>query len=178
LYWKSGNDNMPEREGILKRSREVDSEEREKLARETAERLGIDLNEINRKRMFHFMTPDELRTLEQAGMGIELHTHRHRFPYDQAAVTAEVVDNRASLERILPGRYTHLCYPSGRFRDEQFPWLAPLGVRSATTTEKGFNTPRTPIFRLNRLLDREKMTDLEFEAEICGVMELFRSPVR
>jgi hypothetical protein len=57
----------------------------------------------------------------------------------------------------------------------QGEWLAALGVKSATTIEPGLNYPDTPRFALRRLMDGHPVSDIEFEAEMTGFMEIVRA---
>jgi hypothetical protein len=54
------------------------------------------------------------------------------------------------------------------------PYLKACAVSSATTVEPGFVTKRSDPYALPRILDGESTTDLEFEAELCGFLELGR----
>jgi peptidoglycan/xylan/chitin deacetylase (PgdA/CDA1 family) len=108
-------------------------------------------------------------------MDLQLHTHCHRLPVnDPEGLESEIVKNRSVLERIVHGPLQHLCYPSGKFHPSQFPLLQKLGVKSATTCLSGFNYPDTERFALRRFLDGENITQLEFEAELSGFLELMR----
>ena len=53
--------------------------------------------------------------------------------------------------------------------------MAALGVKSATTIEPGLNYPDTPRFALRRLVDGHPVSDIEFEAEMTGFMEIVRA---
>ena len=57
----------------------------------------------------------------------------------------------------------------------QGEWLAAVGVKSATTIEPGLNYPDTPRFALRRLMDGHPVSDIEFEAEMTGFMEIVRA---
>ena len=53
--------------------------------------------------------------------------------------------------------------------------MAAVGVKSATTIEPGLNYPDTPRFALRRLMDGHPVSDIEFEAEMTGFMEIVRA---
>ncbi len=53
-------------------------------------------------------------------------------------------------------------------------WLDRLGVKSAATVEQGFNFSGAPPLALKRLSDGQETDDLEFEAELCGIIEVIR----
>ena len=120
------------------------------------------------------MTPDEIRSLADLGMDIQLHTHRHQFPPVEELARRELEDNRAVLEPILGRSCHHLCYPSGVFTPEQWPWLEACEIASATTCLPGLNRIDTPRYGLRRFLDAETVTAIEFEAELAGLAELLR----
>ncbi len=55
-----------------------------------------------------------------------------------------------------------------------WPWLDRLGVKSGAAVEQGLNFPKTPRLGLKRLSDGQEMDLLEFEAELCGFIEVTR----
>jgi len=57
---------------------------------------------------------------------------------------------------------------------EQFDILRVTGIQSAVTCEAGLNYTDTNPYRLYRFLDGENITQLEFEAEMSGFLEIFR----
>ena len=86
----------------------------------------------------------------------------------------EIRDNAAVLEPIAGSAREHFCYPSGKYDLSQIPWLEQLGVRTATTVAPGFSYRNTPKMLLPRILDSEAVSDIEFEAELSGFVELTR----
>ena len=52
--------------------------------------------------------------------------------------------------------------------------LAALDIRSATTCEIGLAHRATPRYALPRILDSSRVSQIEFEAEMCGFGELAR----
>ena len=53
--------------------------------------------------------------------------------------------------------------------------MAALGIKSATTIEPGLNYADTPRFALKRVVDGHPVSDIEFEAEMTGFMEIVRA---
>lgn len=148
--------------------------DQKKLLMKVAEALGVDWNPT-KNHLFRLMTVDELAQLPSRGMDLQLHTHHHRFPFDcRKAAEREIIDNRTALEPIVDKPLVHFCYPSGEFDVAQFPWLRDLGIESATTCLSGFNYPSTERLELRRFLDGENLTQIEFEAELSGLLELMR----
>ena len=139
-----------------------------------AERLRVDHEKIVRTRILSLMNPAEIRAASEEGVDIQLHTHRHRLPMNRDLVKQEIADNRAFLEPLAGRELRHLCYPSGIWSKEQWPWLIELGIESAATCASGLNHSETPRLGLRRFLDGENVSQIEFEAEIYGLAELLR----
>lgn len=148
---------------------------RQELAAEFARRLQVDLADIVRHRSFMMMSEAELGSLAGSNIDVQLHTHRHRFTPDRLdEAEREVVENREVLQAMVGGTLEHFCYPSGVWGADAFPLLEKLGIRSSTTCESGLVTASTPRQALGRFLDGENIHALEFEAEVCGFLELLR----
>ena len=148
---------------------------RQDLLRRLCEHVDVDWPTIREKRMFAFATSEELRSLSAMGIDLQLHTHRHRFPSgDRQVASDEIDENRRALGRSASGPFEHFCYPNGIYDQSQFALLQAKGIRSATTTENGFARPTSLSFALPRLLDSERVTPIEFEAELSGLVDLVR----
>jgi peptidoglycan/xylan/chitin deacetylase (PgdA/CDA1 family) len=152
--------------------------ERAACLRKLAAALGVDYDTIDQSRTFHLMTSAEIRESIDLGMDVQLHTHRHTFPVsDVGALVREVEENRTALEQIGVRSLTHFCYPSGRYDIETATVALPsAGVESATTLIAGFNYPDTSVLELRRIADGQQTSDIRFEAEIAGIMEIRRNP--
>lgn len=149
--------------------------QRDALCADLGRRLGVPFHDVVHSRCLHLMTPEELRTAQNDGVAIELHTHRHRFPQDdEAACRREIEDNRQALQGWIGRRPDHFCYPSGNWARSQVPWLEEMGVKSATTCDPGLNSNRSSPHALQRILDSEDMHELEFEAALSGFNDLLR----
>jgi peptidoglycan/xylan/chitin deacetylase (PgdA/CDA1 family) len=155
---------------LLEFGRRARSEaDRQRVCRNLAAAVGVDYDDIVRRAAFRLMSFEEARQLSRHGLEIGLHTHRHTFPVDsETECRREIEDNRRVIEREIGASPEHFCYPSGIFALHQADWLAGLGVRSATTCEPGFVGQGDSPFFLARFLDGEMVSDLEFEAELCG----------
>lgn len=165
---------------LIALGRTFDSEsERAELCRGIGNAVGVDYDEVVAAGSFRLLTFAEARELPAMGVSIGLHTHRHRFPAEDLAVCRrEIEENRSVLSRELGGRYDHFCYPSGVYAPGQWPLLAELGMASATTCDVGLAAPRDPPYGLRRFLDGELVTDIEFEAELCGFAGDLRAMLR
>jgi peptidoglycan/xylan/chitin deacetylase (PgdA/CDA1 family) len=145
--------------------------------KEMAEALDVSFADIETQRLFRAVDEHQLRQLADAGVDIQLHSHRHQWSADDSRTTveAEIADNRRFLEQVVYRPLEHFCYPSGIHGPHQGEWLAALGVKSATTIEPGLNYPDTSRFALRRMVDGHPVCDIEFEAEMTGFMEIVRA---
>ena len=132
---------------------------------------GVDPGEINDRR-FSLMNPVEIRSIAQAGADIQLHTHRHRWPEGPDALCREISDNKRVLSPLVGKPLEHLCYPSGLFLESHWPLLREMGIKKTATTlpNDGIAGPRDNMLKLPRLLDGTNVTEIEFEAQMCGLL--------
>jgi peptidoglycan/xylan/chitin deacetylase (PgdA/CDA1 family) len=158
---------------ISEAGRSRNEHDQQALLLDLAESLDVDWKPSSQ--LFRLMTIEQLARLPEQGMDLQLHTHHHCLPTtDPKGVENEIIENRAVLKQIVSGPLQHFCYPSGEFHPSQFPWLRALGIESATTCLSGFNYSDTERLELRRFLDGENITQLEFEAEVSGFLELMR----
>lgn len=150
--------------------RRLSTEEKDQFARSVAIRFGVDYDELLRSRSLQIMTPEEAAASAAAGIDIQLHTHRHRTPRDRSLFEREIRDNRKRILAITGREPRHFCYPSGVYADQFLPWLRDLGVKTATTCERGFAQRTSDSLLLPRLLDDSNMSLLQFEAFVSGVL--------
>ncbi|HEV3512116.1 MAG TPA: polysaccharide deacetylase family protein [Candidatus Sulfotelmatobacter sp.] len=151
---------------------QLSTEQKNQLAADLARRLGVDYEDLLRRRILQLMTPEEIAELAAAGINFELHTHRHRTPRDRALFIKEIRDNREALEALTRTRPTHFCYPSGDYDLMFLPWLAEEGIVSATTCDPGLVCVRSRPLLLPRFIDTTAQTELEFESWLTGVGSL------
>ena len=137
---------------------------------EACSRLGFDYDDLNRRRLLHLMSPDEVSRLPRGLVDVQLHTHHHRVPTDGEAFGREVVENRRIIRELTQAPdATHFCYPSG-VTHPSFPgWLTSLGVRSATTCFPGMASSASDPLLLPRLIDTVNTSPLEFESWLTGL---------
>jgi peptidoglycan/xylan/chitin deacetylase (PgdA/CDA1 family) len=150
-------------------TKRLSTEQKDELAAEVATRLGVNYDDLLRKRVLQLMTPSEIGELTGAGINFELHTHRHRMPRDRALFKREIRDNREAIEAMTKTSPVHFCYPSGDYEQMFLPWLAEQGVLSATTCDPGLTSSRSRPLLLPRFIDTTGKTALEFESWLTGV---------
>ena len=115
------------------------------------------------------MNQEEVAEISAAGIDVQLHTHRHRVPYQRDLFLREIRENSEIIETVTGKRPGHLCYPSGEYSKMLFPWLEEAGVLSATTCETALATSATERFLVPRLVDTMYLSEVEFEGWLAGV---------
>ncbi|WP_138378769.1 polysaccharide deacetylase family protein [Luteithermobacter gelatinilyticus] len=149
--------------------------DRQAFVNYVAIKLGLDPKNIEQKRLFYLIDQQVLYDMHRSGVDIQLHTHRHNLGgVCRETMFRELRDNRDSIAKICSHRPTHFCYPSGFYKKEHLEWLSDWGMASATTCKAGLNYPHTNPLELNRFLDGENISEIEFEAELSGFAEVLR----
>lgn len=151
------------------RVRKLSAEEKDSLVASIASQLNIDYDALCARRVLQILSPDEVKTLAEQGVDIQLHTHRHRMPPDRLPFFREIDDNRNSIEAMTGAKASHFCYPSGVYDPAFLPWLEEAGIASATTCDIGFASRESHPLLLPRLLDTSGLSDLEFQGWLTGV---------
>jgi len=135
-----------------------------------AEQLGVNFKEILKSRTLHLMNPDELAEVSRDGIGIELHTHRHKLPADRVLFLEEIARNRELIRAATGIAPEHFCYPNGAYRAELTSWLRQAGVRSATTCDPGLVSKGANAMLLPRVTDSNNVSQARFESWLAGVV--------
>jgi peptidoglycan/xylan/chitin deacetylase (PgdA/CDA1 family) len=142
--------------------------ERDDMLNELSSRLAIDYHALCQRRILFLLTPQELTRALQAGMDIQLHTHRHRIPPERAQFVREIEENRQVISQVSSNRPVHFCYPNGVNQPHIADWLEELEIRSAVTFEPGLASAQGSRMRLPRVSDSANMTMTEFSSWISG----------
>ena len=143
--------------------------EKDEMAAQLAQVLKIDYNALRVKRILQLMNERELQEISRNGIDVQLHTHRHRTPEDEALFRKEIQENRLTIHKATANEPVHFCYPSGVYRAAFLPWLRAENVVSATTCDSGLATRQSENLLLPRFIDHQDRTQLEFESWISGV---------
>jgi peptidoglycan/xylan/chitin deacetylase (PgdA/CDA1 family) len=146
--------------------------QKDNLAAQLAGILKIDYDELRAKRILQLMNGSELQEIVKNGIDVQLHTHRHRVPADEALFRKEIQDNRSTIHELTATRPVHFCYPSGIYHAAFLPWLREEGVVSATTCDAGLASPHSDNLLLPRFIDHENRSQSEFESWTTGVGDL------
>ena len=155
-----------------------DTVERLNNVRIFASSVSFDFDNYLDKKVFNYMLPEQLKEAHSAGLDVQLHTHNHSMhDMSETAFVREIDENRFHLSQTLKTNtesFRHYCYPSGCFSRSLDGVIGGIGILSSTTTEQSIAYPGTNIQFLPRILDGENVSTLEFEAELCGVMDFLR----
>lgn len=143
--------------------------DKDAIAGRLARQLGIDYSDLTSRRILQLMSAQEISEIAKDGVDVQLHTHRHRTPDDEALFQREIDDNRRRIESLTGKSPRHFCYPSGVYRQEFVSWLEKDGVLSATTCDAGLVRAGDNPFLLARFVDTTSRTQLEFESWVSGV---------
>jgi len=134
--------------------------------------LGLDYAAFVAKRLVQIMRPEEIAEMTRAGFDIQLHTHRHRTPLEEALFRKEITDNRSRLVTATGRTPLHFCYPSGHYETAFLPWLEREGVLSATTCDPGLASRQSHPLLLPRFVDTTLQPLYVFEAWLSGAGHL------
>ncbi len=126
-----------------------------------------------------YMTWDDARALQKAGVELGGHTVNHEIlsRLDADAARAEIEGSRASLVRELGAEPRSFAYPFGRrwdWNDDTAQIARESGWRSATTTHAGTNTKGGDPYRLKRVMIDENAKLHLIAAEACGGFHFLR----
>ncbi len=133
--------------------------------------LGVDEAWLER-RQFHLMSADQFAEAQKRGLDVQLHTHRH-IEIDKRVdeLPRELAENCAFLAAALGERdLVHFCHPSGTNHPRARALLAKNGIRSATLVKEGLNAPGVDPLALRRFLDGRRVSDVEFDAYLAGIL--------
>lgn len=147
--------------------------ERLRLLTRLAESVGLEYAEFRKTRVLSLLSEREVSELRDAGIDVQLHTHRHRMPGDRALFRREIEDNRAFLEPLRDSPASHFCYPSGFYTRESLEWLAECGILSATTCDPGLASTHSDPLLLPRVVDTSAVSREDFIGWLTGASALF-----
>jgi peptidoglycan/xylan/chitin deacetylase (PgdA/CDA1 family) len=138
------------------------------LVRSIARHLSLDADAIYAKHQLELMSEEDVSRLSKGGVDFQLHTHTHNTPRDPERFAQEIETNRDRIQGLTGRATPHFCYPSGQYDPLFLPWLAKLGVRSATTCDPGLASPATPPLMLPRFLDTSSTAPELFQSWLTG----------
>ncbi len=148
------------------------AEDRDRRLPELAAAVGVDYEDLRRRRVLQLMTADEMAAVAAAGFDVQLHTHRHRLPRERELFNREIEENRALIQRVSGRPAVHFCYPRGVHYPESPQWLKEQGVTTATTCVPGLSSRAMAPLLLPRLVDTAGLSPIEFEGWLSGISDL------
>ena len=120
-------------------------------------------------RALSVMTRSEVADVAARGVGVEMHTHRHRLSPDVDGLRLDIRVNRDLIASTTGRMPRHLCYPNGIYHPHQVPHLRACGVETATTCDPDLAAPSAHPLLLPRFVDCEAASQATFEAWVTGV---------
>ncbi|MDX1538463.1 polysaccharide deacetylase family protein [Arsukibacterium sp.] len=161
---------------VLALAAELGSAYEQPILAELAAYFGEDLASWQHSGKLMFLTPEKVTALAARGLAIELHTHRHKFSeLNLTDAQTELINNQRYITQLTGKKAQHFCFPRGEYQQQQLDLLTQQQLKTATTTENELVSKHDHLLTLPRLVDNDKVSDLEFEAELTGVMTLLRS---
>ncbi len=152
------------------------SQERLDFVRRVGRALGVDPDPLLARRTWDVLNADDMRALHEQGFDIQVHGHHHvNVVEEQGEIFDEVDASRRVISDITGADANDYCYPFGLWTRQAWPSLERAGIRSATTTLYGLNSPKTPLLSLRRFMDGGNTSHLEFEFELSGLRWLLWS---
>ena len=153
----------------LTEDRVLTAGEKQQVLERLADELGFNLRALEHRRLLHLMTPDEVRQVAAAGIDVQMHTHAQSLRDDAAQLEREIVANRERVEALTGRAAVHLSYPGAAPSAAVLERLRTLGIRSATTHERGLASGDQDPLLLPVFHDDANVSFLEFEAWLSGV---------
>jgi peptidoglycan/xylan/chitin deacetylase (PgdA/CDA1 family) len=152
--------------------------QKDEITRSLSEDLGVDYDDVLKRRILYLMTAHEVRRLAETGkITFDAHTHRHRTPEDLGLMARELQDNSARIAEITGRRPVHFCYPSGVTRRRYLPLLEQNGFVSATTCQPNLASIQDDRYLVPRFVDHAGITKEQYGAWLSGMYGLGRKPI-
>lgn len=148
---------------------------RQEFLRKLGGLLSVDVKALEQDNLFYLLEQSEAAALTKLVVDLQLHTHRHHIGENDLAVfEQELSENITAIAPVSQTPLVHFCYPSGFYTAKHKEYLAQRGICSATTCEAGLNGSNCDLLSLNRFLDGQNISAIEFEAELYGFAQLMR----
>lgn len=157
--------------------KQLTHKQRNDLLNAIQDKLNIKLS-LQILKSLSIISAEKIKELDQNHIDIQLHTHRHLFPADDEIATKELQDNIEFLKRHTNSSLKHFCYPSGIWSPKNFQTLEKFHIASATTCEPGLVKKDDHLLALPRIIESQKMSLIQFQAEILGIGDALRNLIK
>jgi peptidoglycan/xylan/chitin deacetylase (PgdA/CDA1 family) len=116
----------------------------------------------------HWMSPEQLRTMDKAGMTIGDHTYDHHRVdrYSGADWTKQITDSTKTLEKILGHPVHYFAYPYGAWNQNAFPHLKRNGYWAAFQLTSDPVDKHKPLYTLQRRLANPYWNTKQFASHL------------
>lgn len=150
-------------------SKRLSVQDRDRNARRLAELLRVDYAKIFDQKIFHCMSRTQVKTLADAGIDFQMHTHEHWLPTNDAGFAEAIGGNRSRILSVTGREPKHLAYPSGVTNPAFFRLLKQQRVATAVTADPGLVSKASHPHQLERCLDSEFVSDIVFRSWVSGL---------
>lgn len=142
---------------------------KDEMLAQLAGQLGFDYEMMCARRLMFLMSPEQVASLPEDLVDVQMHTHRHRLPLDRAKLLKEVDENRRVIRNLRPGaQVRHFCYPSGVTHPALRNVLREAEVLSGMTCNSGLASAKHDLLMLPRLVDSHLVSDEMFASWLDG----------
>jgi peptidoglycan/xylan/chitin deacetylase (PgdA/CDA1 family) len=116
------------------------------------------------------LNPDQIKRLSSCGMSVQSHGVTHRYLSDLAndELLEELMQSKASLEKILEKKVVGLSLPGGRGNDRVIAFAKAAGYEYMCTSRFGHDDLQTGSFRLRRITINARTNLDEFRSYVRG----------
>ena len=131
---------------IVQQLKTVPDDERLAILRETSFEETKEFDERQA------LSVSELREL-QSKVDFQSHTVFHPILTicSSERAEAEIAKSRMDLQKMLGNEVYALAYPNGTYSERELRLAEKAGYKCALSLDRGFNTERTPLFKLRRI---------------------------
>jgi peptidoglycan/xylan/chitin deacetylase (PgdA/CDA1 family) len=154
-------------------ARSLSGRERHEVLQKICRQIDFDLTGATGQRLLSLMSGPEVARAADQGFDIQLHTHRHRVFGKRDHFYADLEENRETIRRLTGMTPTHFCYTGNFHRAEIGAWLRAAQIHSAATCNAGLASRTSDRYGLPRVADLASTEEVEFDAWVCGVADLF-----
>jgi peptidoglycan/xylan/chitin deacetylase (PgdA/CDA1 family) len=131
---------------IVQQLKTMPDDERLAILRETSFEETKELDERQA------LSVSELRELKSK-VDFQSHTVFHPIltSCSSERAEAEIAKSRMDLQKMLGNEVYALAYPNGTYSERELRLAEKAGYKCALSLDRGFNTERTPLFKLRRI---------------------------
>lgn len=162
-------------DGVNRKLKAVANERKWELLQFFFDEAGLEISD-QPTRDYDAISWSEAIEMDQNGVAVECHTVNHPILTNISTneLEKELSDSKKEIEQRLNKKCLHFCYPNGSFDDVVADAAKTAGFESAVTTNYGFVSESTDLFRLKRIDGQPSIAN--FAQSVSG-FEKFREKI-